>query len=69
MIYHCDACLYNFDEEQMPSRCPDCGKPAVREATEEEIQSYIRLKKIVEKESWDTELGFPALGTKEKPVQ
>lgn len=53
MICHCDACNYTFDtlslhsKEELPTRCPDCGKktvghrsPAVRAATEAEIAEY-----------------------------
>ena len=48
--YFCDACHYCFTAEQLPDRCPDCGKqmlqghPAVRIATEAEITDYKRIQ-------------------------
>ena len=48
--YFCDACHYCFTAEQLPDRCPDCGKqmlqgyPAVRIATEAEITDYRRIQ-------------------------
>ena len=56
MICHCDYCHYTFDPadyhmaEQLPERCPDCGKltahghPAVRIATEAEIMDYRQIQ-------------------------
>ena len=48
--YFCDACHYCFTAEQLPERCPDCGKltayghPAVRIATEAEIMDYRQIQ-------------------------
>lgn len=56
MICQCDCCHYTFDTvryhmaEQLPDRCPDCGKqivhgyPAVRMATEAEIMDYRQIQ-------------------------
>lgn len=52
----CDACRYTFNpalynsKYPIPRRCPDCGKmkvdgnPAVRLATEAEIEDYWRIQ-------------------------
>ena len=48
--YFCDACHYCFTADQLPERCPDCGKltahghPAVRIATEAEIMDYRQIQ-------------------------
>ncbi len=53
--YFCDVCHYCFEAESLPDRCPDCGKteykdhPAVRLATEKEIQDLLRARN----EDWD----------------
>lgn len=52
MIFHCENCRYDFQSEQQPERCPDCGKIGVREATPEEKEAYLRLKEIVDREIW-----------------
>lgn len=54
--YFCDACHYCFTAERLPDRCPDCGKqmayghPAVRTATEKEIDEYQRIRAEIERE-------------------
>ena len=40
MIYACDNCHFLFSRARQPEQCPDCGKYAVREATEAERQEY-----------------------------
>lgn len=54
MLYTCDSCHYTFQADELPSRCPDCGKesinrrigtkviasPAIREATDQERSWY-----------------------------
>lgn len=60
MICHCDACNYIFNaavirsKYAVPTRCPSCGKktvgyhmPAVRVATEDEIQEYENGQRLV----------------------
>lgn len=48
--YFCDVCHYCFEAESLPDRCPDCGKtdyqnrPAIRPATEEEVQDLLRAR-------------------------
>lgn len=42
MIYACDLCHFLFERRSEPEQCPDCGKYAVRPATEEERQEYLR---------------------------
>ena len=58
--YFCDACHYCFTAEQLPDRCPDCGKqmlqghPAVRIATEAEITDYRRIQMELNEEELRT---------------
>ena len=40
MIFVCDMCHFIFSRTAEPEQCPDCGKFAVREATEAERQEY-----------------------------
>lgn len=40
VIYACDNCHFLFSRTAEPEQCPDCGKYAVREATEAERQEY-----------------------------
>ena len=58
--FFCDACHYCFTAEQLPDRCPDCGKqmlqgrPAVRIATEAEITDYKRIQMELNEEELRT---------------
>lgn len=40
LIYACDNRYFLFSRTAEPEQCPDCGKYAVREATEAERQEY-----------------------------
>lgn len=40
MIFVCDKCHFIFSRTAEPEQCPDCGKYAVREASEAERQEY-----------------------------
>lgn len=51
MIYACDKCRFLFKKVYEDGRCPDCGKLAVRAATEKEIEEY--EKRRAEKLSMD----------------
>jgi rRNA maturation endonuclease Nob1 len=52
MVFACDHCYYLFSASEQPEQCPDCGKFAVRPATEEETRELnARLEK--RKEEWD----------------
>jgi len=42
--YICDACKFQFVRCGEVTQCPDCGKEAVRIATEEEIIDFERIK-------------------------
>lgn len=44
MICHCDACHYTFEAAHF--HC-EFGVPAVRTATEEEIEEYIEEQQVV----------------------
>ena len=59
LLCTCDACHYTFNPSKyhskyrIPKRCPDCGKmkvdgrPAVREATEDETADYWRIQEEI----------------------
>ena len=40
LIYACDNCHFLFSRTTEPEQYPDCGKYAVRKATEAERQKY-----------------------------
>ncbi len=40
VIFVCDKCHFLFSRAVRPEQCPDCGKYAVREASEAEQQEY-----------------------------
>ena len=40
MIYTCEKCRFTFRRSKEVEACPDCGKQAVREATEKEKEEY-----------------------------
>jgi len=42
MIYACDHCRFIFNRAGEVSVCPNCGKPAVREASKDEKEEYKR---------------------------
>lgn len=44
MICTCTYCGYTFENTVIPDQCPDCGKFAVRIATEEEKNDYVRIR-------------------------
>lgn len=46
-IYHCDACNYTFESKDSPFKCPDCGKIAVKDASEEEIKEYDEIQEEI----------------------
>ena len=39
-VYHCKNCHFTFKQEGEAENCPDCGKPEVRLATEEEVEEF-----------------------------
>ena len=49
MICTCDKCLYTFYAWSRPETCPDCGAPAIRDATPEEEDGYydLEIEKLV----------------------
>ena len=49
MIYTCNSCLFTFRRAGKVETCPDCGKPAVREATKKEITEYRKNQDEYEK--------------------
>ena len=50
MFFTCNECKYTFETEKTPERCPDCGKIAVRKATEEKIEEYKQYKLLFDRE-------------------
>ena len=50
MFFTCNECKYTFVSEKTPERCPDCGKIAVRKATEEEIEEYKQYRLLFDRE-------------------
>jgi len=54
MIYTCEKCRFTFRRSKEAEFCPDCGKQAVREATEKEKEEYMKNQeeyKIMEKQN------------------
>ena len=49
MIYTCNVCHFTFKRSGDVESCPDCGKPAVREATDDEKNEYIKYRNELEK--------------------
>lgn len=50
MFFTCNEFKYTFVSEKTPERCPDCGKIAVRKATEEEIEEYKQYRLLFDQE-------------------
>lgn len=48
MVFTCDNCHFIFDAENYLDQCPDCGKYAVRRATEEEVKELEEREKLQE---------------------
>jgi len=42
MIYTCNVCFFTFKRVGQTENCPDCGKPAVRAATTEEKEEFLK---------------------------
>ncbi|MDL2218423.1 hypothetical protein LJC27_07160 [Christensenellaceae bacterium OttesenSCG-928-M15] len=49
--YACDNCHFVFERAGEIESCPDCGKPSIREATEEEVSEYRRYREEYRRES------------------
>ena len=49
-IYRCDCCRYTFRYPLRAQFCPDCGKEAVRNATEAEVRDFHRDQRILAEE-------------------
>jgi uncharacterized Zn finger protein (UPF0148 family) len=41
MVYVCESCRFVFERTGEIFLCPDCGKPDIREAFDEERDEYI----------------------------
>ena len=44
MIYACDNCRFLFTRTGAVDSCPDCGKPTIRTATDEERDEFERRR-------------------------
>ena len=49
-ICTCENCHFTFRYPLLPLACPDCGKDAVRLATEKEVADYWRMQEIIKEE-------------------
>ena len=49
-ICTCENCRFTFRYPLLPLACPDCGKYAVRLATEKEVADYWRMQEIIKEE-------------------
>jgi len=49
MIYACDKCHFIFERVGKVDACPDCGKPAVREASKKEQAEYRMIRQEMNK--------------------
>ena len=43
MVFVCEYCHFLFSRIHEPEQCPDCGKYAVRAATEDEVLEFEKL--------------------------
>ena len=53
MFFTCNKCRYTFEAADTTERCPDCGKIAVRKATDEEIKEYRQYRLLFDREEVD----------------
>ena len=57
MIYACDCCHFIFERTGEIYDCPDCGKPAVREATDKEKKEYVEYRSAGKRGKADIDRG------------
>ena len=50
MVYVCENCRFTFERTGDTDACPDCGKPGIREASEEERAEYRKGRAEQEKD-------------------
>lgn len=50
MVYTCNACRFTFKRIGDVETCPDCGKPALREATKEEKEEFLKNYELFRKD-------------------
>lgn len=43
-LYTCDNCHFTFERAGEIESCPDCGKPNIRAAKQEEIIEFQRIR-------------------------
>ncbi len=49
-LYTCDNCHYTFEAEELPNRCPDCGKTSVNHKVYERIIAIPCIRQVTETE-------------------
>lgn len=45
MIYYCENCKFMFERISEIEQCPDCEKPTIAKADEQQQQEYLACKK------------------------
>jgi len=45
-VYICYKCVFCFERSGDVEACPTCGRPSVRDATDDEAAEYLRKKRI-----------------------
>ena len=48
--YICESCRFQFVRHGDVEQCPDCGKEAVREASQQEADEFIRIQEELKRE-------------------
>lgn len=48
--YICESCRFQFVRHSDVKQCPDCGKEAVRKASQEEADEFIRIQEELKRE-------------------
>lgn len=62
MILCCEKCRYLFSAEEETTQCPDCGKVAVRPASEAENAEYARIQLVNQQDQWESVTSIPTKG-------
>lgn len=62
MILCCEKCRYLFSAEEVITQCPDCGKVAVRPASEAENAEYARIQLVNQQDRWEPAASIPTKG-------
>ena len=52
LVYICEVCHFEFERMSGVEQCPDCGKNAIRKATEQESEAF---RKRLQEDVWNPE--------------